>query len=151
MCDVLQPIFVSTSQPHLFQGQTNKPHHFSIPVRALSASFISALILSRCPSTLFNCSPWSLSMDRVLVHVASVYNMEWSISSFHHCFIETYIFHHFQHVPSRLNRVISDFVGFSLISFKVIHFILNQRIQLSNEQIIQKMSKVVLHKSQTTD
>merc|ERR1719322_1566608 len=59
----------------LFHGQTQRPHHFSIPVMCFSASFISALILSMSPSTLANCPPGyvllrllHLSVD--LVHVA---------------------------------------------------------------------------------
>ena len=54
----------------LFQGQTNRPHHFSIPVRALSASFISALMVSRLFSILLICSAWVLSMSRVFSPVA---------------------------------------------------------------------------------
>ena len=58
----------------LFQGHTKSPHHFSIPVKALSASFISALMVSRLFSILLICSAWVLSMSRVLAPVAWLYN-----------------------------------------------------------------------------
>ena len=48
--------FPESNASYLFHGQTQRPHHFSIPVMCFSASFISALILSMSPSTLANCS-----------------------------------------------------------------------------------------------
>ena len=58
------PDFFSKSI-YLFHGQTHNPHHFSIPVMCLLASFISALILSMLDSTLSNCSLRKLENTQV--------------------------------------------------------------------------------------
>ena len=58
---------------YLFHGQVNSPNHFSMLVRVLSALFMSALISSRLPSTLFSCSPCLSSSVKALAPMTSVW------------------------------------------------------------------------------
>ncbi len=52
----LRTSIINKIMTNLFQGQTQSPHHFSMPVMCFSASFISEFIVSMSFSMRLSCS-----------------------------------------------------------------------------------------------
>lgn len=62
-----------SGQPYLLHGRTQRPQHFSIPVRFFSASRMSALIWSIPSSILSSCSVSSYEKTTLNISILSVF------------------------------------------------------------------------------